>query len=262
MYRILIIEDEEVIREGLKYMVDWVKMDCVVVGEACNGEEGLEQIESLVPDIVLLDVNMPIMNGIDMLAAYNGTQTFCTIILSGYNDFAYAKKALEYEVIDYLLKPIDHKELYKAVHRAKDVLEIKTAYKAIEAQILTKENVNVYDTNLLGRINKTSQHVTQMLQYVQENYHDKITINDLVEEIGMSATYLNKKFKQETGFSFNDFLNRYRIQKAIQMISTGNEKISMVALEVGYSQYQYFVKVFKKYTNMLPSDYVDLRWHS
>lgn len=255
MYKVLIIEDEDMIRNGLKYMVNWVNINCVVVGEATNGQEGLEKIAELSPDIILLDINMPIVNGLDLLQKAIGKYTFSTIILSGYDDFNYAKRAIEYNVTEYLLKPVDHKELIAAVESAKESITLRRKYQLIRSRNINSDNINILNLNVWNNINDKSVHVTKMIEYIQEHYHEKISMQDLVDLLGMSATYLNKKFKENTTYTFNEFLNRYRIQKAIDIIRIGEGKISMIALDVGFSNYRYFIKVFKRYTNLLPSDF-------
>ncbi len=255
MYKVLIIEDEDMIRNGLKYMVNWVSMDCVVVGEATNGQEGLDKIAELSPDIVLLDINMPIKNGLDLLQEAAGKYIFSTIILSGYDDFNYAKRAIEFDVTEYLLKPVDHQELITAVETAKESIVLRKHYQLIQNKMVNPDEINVLNLDIWNQMNQKSIHVTKMIEYIENHYHEKISMQDIVELLGMSATYLNKKFKESTTYTFNEFLNRYRIQKAIEIISIGEDKISMIALDVGFSNYRYFIKVFKRYTKSLPSDF-------
>lgn len=257
MYKVLIIEDEDMIRDGLKYMVDWLSLNCVVVGEASNGVEGLEKIAEYNPDIVLLDINMPLKTGIELLEENDGNYIFSTIILSGHEDFTYAKRAIEFEVTEYLLKPINHIELSEAIERAKESVTFKKQYQLLQTKIATPEKLNVLNLDILNATNYRSAHINQIMGYIQENYHSKISMDDLVNKLGMSATYINNKIKESTTYTFNELLNRYRIQKAIEIISIGEDKISMVALDVGFSNYRYFIKVFKRYTKALPSDFLN-----
>ncbi|MEK3888778.1 response regulator transcription factor [Bacillus sp. FSL K6-3431] len=256
MYKVLIVEDEDMIRDGLKYMVDWLSLDCVVVGEAGNGVEGLEKIAELSPDIVLLDINMPLKTGIELLEDNNGKHIFSTIILSGYEDFAYAKRAIEFKVTEYLLKPVNHAELFEAVESAKESVTLIKQYQLIQNKVATLDKLNVLNLDVLNATNHKSIHVKQIIEYIQENYPQKISMDDLVDRLEMSATYINNKIKESTTYTFNELLNRYRIQKAIEIISVGDDKISTVALDVGFSNYRYFIKVFKRYTKSLPSDFL------
>lgn len=255
MFKVLIIEDEEMIRKGLRYTVDWLSLDCIIVGEAANGEEGIQKIEELNPDIVLLDINMPIINGLQLLEQTEDQYLFSTIIISGYDDFDYAKKAIKYGVDMYLLKPVEHEKLFEAIEKAKKSIMVKKRYDIIEKEIMGFNDIQVLNMNLWNEHKNKSIHISEVITYIENNYQQKITMNDLVDETGMSATYLNNHFKEVTSYTFNEFLNRYRVQKAIEIIKVSDEKISTIALDVGFGSYRYFVKVFKKYTNALPSDF-------
>ncbi len=118
MYRVLLVEDEERIRKGLRAVFPWEKYGCVVAGEAENGQEGIEQIRALRPDIVLTDISMPIVNGIDMLAQTIEEYRYAAIVLTVYSDFEYARSALKLGAIDYLMKPLQNSELAAAIEKA------------------------------------------------------------------------------------------------------------------------------------------------
>lgn len=196
MYKVLLVEDEEMIRKGLRYTFDWLQCDCVVVGEAENGVEGLAQIRSLQPDIVIVDVNMPLMNGIQMIEQSVKDSTCSYIILSGYDEFHLAKDAIHLGVTEYLLKPLEHEQLVEALELAKKQVEMKRKY---DAMIQASPNDAQEVTALLIELpKKSSYYVSKMVEYVQEHYAEKISIKDLVDELDMSATYLNRKFKEET----------------------------------------------------------------
>src|SRR5690625_2227474 len=115
MYKVLIVEDEEMIRIGMRYTIDWVKADCVVVAEAENGREGLKKIENFKPDIVITDINMPIMDGIQMLEKGAKYSAFSSIIVSGYDEFGLAKQAINLGVCEYLIKPLQQTEVLNAL---------------------------------------------------------------------------------------------------------------------------------------------------
>lgn len=260
MYKVLIVEDEEMIRKGLNYTYDWIGANCVVVGEAKNGKEGLEKIEELEPDIVLVDINMPVMNGITMLENSMDKHIYSAIIISGYDEFDYAKSAIKLGVSEYLLKPVDEKQLFEALDRAKDEVELKKKYKIVKDKLEDLEDiedVEVLRGDFINKDFKGSKHVMDMIKYVEENYSEKICLNDMVELTGMSDTYLNQKFKEETSYTFNEFVNRYRIQKSINIMKIGGGKIYTIASDVGFSNYRYFISVFKKYTNSTPGEFLE-----
>lgn len=125
----------------------------------------------------------------------------------------------------------------------------------IKGNLLEADEIQVLDLNLWNEHKHVSAPMKTVLHYIEENYFEKITMNDLVDETGMSATYLNNCFKEMTSYTFNEYLNRYRVQKSIEIIKVSDDKISTIALDVGFSSYRYFVKVFKRYTNSLPSEF-------
>jgi len=253
MYKVLLVEDEEMIRKGLRFTFDWLGADCVVIGEAENGEEGLEKIRLLKPDIVIVDVNMPLMDGISMIEHSTAEASCSYIILSGYNEFRLAKDAIRLGVTEYLLKPLEQDQLQSALGRAKEQVEMKRGY----AEMLTRRDGHIEKTqaSVVQLPSKSSHYVSKMIQYVQEHYAEKIGIQDLVKLLGVSATYLNTKFKSETTYTFNDFLNRYRIQRSMELLQRGEDKVYAIAVDTGFKDYKYFIAIFKKYADCTPGQY-------
>ena len=125
MIKVLIVEDENLIRKGLVYAINWMAMDSVVVGEGKDGREGLEKIAQLKPDVVMTDIKMPKMSGIDMIARAQEQQLadFIPIILTSYSEFEYARKSIRLGVAEYLLKPVDEDELAATMKRIGEALE-------------------------------------------------------------------------------------------------------------------------------------------
>lgn len=257
MFKLLIVEDEEMIRKGLRYTFDWTESDIIVVDEACDGEEGLAKIEALKPDIVLLDINMPIMDGLTMLKNSINDFNYSAIIISGYDEFNLAKEAIHLGVTEYLLKPLDNENLVKALEKAKKQVSILRNQNIIVNSPSEYDELSIMQKKILKNVSSTSYYVNEMLKYVHSTYNKKITIQSLVDTLGVSSTYLNKQFKEETSYTFNDYLNRYRIRQAIKILKDNDAKIYNVAAEVGFKEYRYFINVFKKYTGCVPSDFVD-----
>ncbi|MBJ6360055.1 response regulator [Paenibacillus sp. GCM10012307] len=255
MYKVLLVEDEEMIRRGLRYTFDWLAADCIVVGEAENGEEGLASMGALRPDIIIVDVNMPLMDGITMIeqSQLQGLQPCSYIILSGYDEFRIAKQAIGLGVSEYLLKPLEQEQLSSALERAKQQVNMRVQYEALMHHAAASGEERLKP--LVQFPDKASRYVGKMLQYIQSSYAEKISIQDLVEQLQVSATYLNRVFKSETTYTFHDFLNRFRIQQAMDRLKSGEDKIYTIAEEVGFSDYKYFITIFKKYAQCTPGQY-------
>lgn len=253
MYRVLIAEDEDMIRKGLVYSVPWGDMDCCVVGEARNGMEGIEEIRQKHPDIVLVDINMPVANGLTMLEQTRDSR-YSAIILTGYSDFAYAQKAIHFGVTAYLLKPLNMEELREAVEKAKKDCQVKDAYIS-----RMNEKQELKQVSAMGGLEKNPVEkvlVKEMVAYIEENYGRKILMQDVVEKFHYSETFLNKRFKESTGTTFNEYLNRYRIQKSLEMLKKGEEDLNTIAWKCGFGDYKYFGSVFRKYVGRSPKEYI------
>jgi two-component system response regulator YesN len=124
MLKILIAEDEDIIRKGLVFTIDWLSMDCVIAAEAADGEEGLQKIIEHKPDVVITDIKMPKMDGIEMVRRGLEYTKFESLILTSYAEFEYAKKAIELKAYDYLLKPIDEYKIVEVIQKLHDKLDM------------------------------------------------------------------------------------------------------------------------------------------
>lgn len=257
MYKVLIVEDEEILRKGLIFMTDWLKAGCVVVGEAANGNDGLRQIQSLQPDIVITDIRMPFKDGLKMLEESINTYQYQAIIMSGYSEFAYAQQAIRLNVKEYLLKPVDFSLLYKALQKITESLSANQHFKATLGTLPPEVHNKTFTKQDLIIIPKPqTKYVKIMLHYIQDNYAKKISLKDLSDIYHLSTTYLNIKFKEETNYTFNDFLNRYRILQAVELLQQNQLKVYEVAIIVGFKDYKYFIQVFKKYVGCSPIKFI------
>ena len=255
MNKVLIVEDEDIIRKGLMFMAKWSQYDCVVVGEAINGNDGLKQIEEKRPDIVIVDINMPEKDGLSMIEESIGLYGYDTIIISGYSEFSYAKKAISLGVSDYLLKPINFNELYpileKIIAKRSHLQQLNQDKKQIDIEKARLHLISGEESP------HTNRYVDLMLDSIRTRYQSRLSLTDISIECGMSCTYLNAKLKQYTGYTFNDYLNRYRIQQAIKLLNNNDLKVYEVADAVGFTDYKYFIKVFKKYIGVSPVKFIE-----
>ncbi len=252
MYRVLIVEDEDIIRKGIAYTMDWMGMGCTIVGEAANGEEGLGKIQELKPDIVLADIMMPVIDGIDMIRKARNIAEFKAIILTSYADFDYARQAIDLDVSAYLMKPVDEDELKKNIAKITAELEKDRQLEEISKKQVLAENSNV----IFVRSDKENDYVQHVLEVTKEKYADKISIESFSEELGVSSSYLSRKFKEATGTSYLDFLNKYRVQQAVKLLETGKYKVYEVSDMTGFTDYKHFNTVFKRYTGTSPSEFI------
>lgn len=257
MYKILIVEDEELIRKGLVYMVNWSELGCCICGEASDGEEGLKMIEEHHPDIVICDIRMPVMDGLAMLEHFAGQHTFEAVILSGYSDFDYAKKAIRLGVKDYLTKPVDFDELRLCIRKLTTQRKERkmNEYYVNRARVKLLED-KVLDISHIEQLAHSDKYTKELLQIISTDYDKKINLYEVSSRMGVSSSWLNGKLKAITGYTFNSYLNRYRIAKAIELLCSGELLIYEVADKTGFYDYKYFIKVFKKYIGCTPAKFV------
>ena len=253
MYRVLLVEDEDIIRKGLMFLANWPSINCEVVGEANDGQDGADKIMLLKPDIVITDVKMPIKSGIEMLSETIPNNSFETIILSGYSEFEYAQKAMSLGVTEYLLKPLDYEELYVSLKRL--IARLKENNQLENYRKQSEEN-KILDSKLMDSTVGSNKHVIDILEFIREHYSEHITLAQLSDTFKISGTYVNLKLKAEIGYTFNDYLNRYRILQAIALLKQGELKVYEISEEVGFRDYKYFIKVFKKYTGYSPAKFL------
>lgn len=253
MYKVVVVEDEEIIRKGLVYSIDWVELNCTVVAEGRNGVEGMEAIRAHTPDIVIADIKMPVMDGMEMIRLTCGQYDYSAIILSGYSDFEYAQKAFKYGVLGYLSKPLDKNELKEAILRAQKECEARQAFIDNLKRKQEWREIDLFE----DRYDKPAKDslVKQMLEFIYKNYQNRIVIQDIVNELNYSETYLNKRFKEAVGTTYIEYLNRYRVQKSLEMLRENRYAVQDIAWRCGIGEYKYFNTVFKKYIGCSPREY-------
>jgi len=253
MYRVLLVEDEAIIRKGIRYSVPWEEYGCCVVGEAENGQTGEEKIAELRPDIVVTDITMPLKSGLEMIRDTHDQYKYIPIILTGYSEFEYAQQAIRSGVSGYVLKPLDIEEMCAVLERA--------AQQAGENKYLREreeEAEALRSRTALAPLQEdkiTDPLVLQVVDYLNENYKSKITMADLQELFHYSERYISQRFQKELGTTVIDYLNRCRIQNALGLIRQGELPVSQIGWECGIGEYKYFNHVFKKYMGCSVREY-------
>jgi two-component system, response regulator YesN len=257
MLKVLIVEDEDIIRRGLLFSIDWTSMGCVVVGDADNGDDGAKKILECSPDIVITDIKMPGHDGFEMLERVEGLCDFETVILTSHADFEYARKAIRSKVFDYLLKPVDEEQLKAIINRIDNRLNEKKTYSQIRKNVHDVDDLKIIDIEFYKQHSKNlSRYTLLVIDYIINNYKAKISIDDVARKLYVSPGYLRRVFKEETTHTFNDFLNQYRIQKSIELLLSGEHKVYVIADMLGFSDYKYFFQVFKQYMKCSPLEFL------
>ncbi len=240
--KVMIVDDEVTIVEGFKRLFDWDKHGCVPVCEAGDGMSAINQAKLYQPDIIIMDINLPIVNGLDaisMIREQNPNITF--IVISGYDEFEYCQEALRLKVKDYILKPVKYEELGKVI----DHIRMEQFHVVVDNKTAVTEEIKNEDSKIIFRF----------IAYIQEHLVEDINLQKLSLEFHMNPAYISQLFKNETGINYHSYLTRLRVNKSKTLLTTTDKSISEIATAVGFSDYRVFTKMFKNYTGMTPSQY-------
>ena len=204
-YQLLIVDDEVLIRKALSQYIDWESLNCVVHATASNGKEAIKIIEENKIDIVITDVKMPLIDGIE-LSRYicKNHPNITTVILSGYAEFEYAQSAIQYHVSQYLLKPISKEKIMSCI---KDIVKQKNT------ELLADDSMNTAET-----APKYSIFIKQAINYIDEHLTDDMTLETIAESVHSNASYLSRIFKKEVGTSVITYITDLRIKKAKDLL--------------------------------------------
>lgn len=243
-YSVVIAEDEELLLHNLIQKVKSSGLGFEVVGQAQTGTQALELVRSLSPDLVITDIKMPMMNGIELLEKIHlNFPTIKVIITSGFSDFDYTKQAIKLKVHDYLLKPIDKEELYASLLKVKTDLDLeKDSYRDIFS---------------LSERAATKEQIASILKdYIVHNYTKEVNLNLIANSMNYSSSYLTKLFFQQYANTPSKYIISLRMQKAQHLLIHHPElSIKQIGELIGYLDQGYFSRIFKKHQGISPFDY-------
>ncbi|WP_034446293.1 response regulator transcription factor [Butyrivibrio sp. AE2032] len=244
--RVMIIDDEESARKLMRAAIKWDELGMEVVGEAASGIEAINIIDDLKPDIAFVDISMPFMNGIEFTeTATSRYPNLVIIIMTAIDQFEYARKCVSLPVFEYMLKPMVREEITKVLERARDKISKEKDYWA-ELEAKADDGGDQAEAGSTDQIKK----------YLEDNFTDsKLNLAFVAQHFGFSASYLSRKFKQDTGKKFVEYLNELRMEKAKEFAEKGT-KMYVAASDVGIPDPNYFSRCFKKFTGKSYSDYM------
>lgn len=240
MWKVVAADDEAYIREALKKLINWRKMNCDLIDVVTDGQELINKIEEEEPDIVITDIQMPEVNGVDvckyLYKTYPETQI---IILTAYSDFSYAKSAIKYSVCDYVLKVSIMDELPDAIEKAIGNLN------QLRKEIEKNEKDPLEQLSLIQQID----------QYIEQNYKNKLSLDDIAEALHINSSYLSRVYKLKRGRNLFDAILNLRIEAAKDYLINTDMRTYEISELVGVEDASYFSKMFKKITGVSPKEY-------
>jgi two-component system, response regulator YesN len=258
VYRVIIVEDSDWIRKGLEFTVPWRDYGFTVVGTAANGREGYELAARLEPDLALVDVKMPVMDGLAMMELLRdeGRRSPEFIVVSGYADFSLARRAILLGARDYLLKPVSDEDLAGVLKRMSATLARNESARRLEAVFEAQSfdpDFVAFFRRLLDESIRKDDLVGYAARRIEERFDTDIALGDVAAELEVSESTLGRRMKQVTGCTFVEYATMVRVRKALEMLADPACRVSEVACKVGISDARYFSALFKRYTGFTPS---------
>ncbi|QNM02386.1 response regulator transcription factor [Simiaoa sunii] len=253
MYKVVIIDDEPLIVEGLSRSIPWERWNCKVVGFGYNGIEGMEVIRREKPAIVISDISMPKMDGLTMIAGLKSEFPYMQVsILTGYREFTYAQEAIRLGVSAFLLKPSKMDELYEAIENMTEKLKLFHIEEE-QPEAVTEEAEE--EDSVLYNSEANNFVVTKALEYIKEHSRERIQLADVADHCYVSQWHLSKLLNKHTGENFSVALNKARIAEAKELLQDPSRRIYDIAEEVGFQDLAHFSRVFKKLEGISANEY-------
>ena len=240
---LIVVDDHGFIRRSIIESIDWGALGAEVVGEAANGIEAEELILRRRPDIVVTDIRMPGIDGLDLVErigklGFGGK----VIVITGFQEFEYAQRALKLDVVDFVLKPIKNEELVAAIRKA--IAELERYPPSPGARAEASQPASTY--GLL---------VDSILAYIDAHYAEDLTLDRIAAEFKLSPSYASRLIAKATGTGFVQHVNRRRIEAAQRLLGDPSTRIKEIVAACGFSDYAYFLKIFRTLAGCTPQQY-------
>ena len=259
MIRLLIADDEKLEREALAEMVARRFEHEVVLELAENGRKAADTAVLWGADLILMDIEMPGMSGLDAARAVLAQRPSCRVIfVTAYSLFQYAHEAVHLGACDYLLKPVDPDELEASIRRAMRQVE---AERKLEELATAKALPEPQDAGAAPAEDAADEDspaamvMAQVRRYLEDNYMFDLSLDSVGEILHISPAYLSAQFKKYQKMNFLDCLTELRINAAKELLADPLRSTAEVASMVGYDDSSYFARAFKKRTGMTPTQY-------
>lgn len=252
MHSVLIIDDEKPVRQAIAALGHWEELGIAARYEAVEGESGLQILREKQPEIVLVDMKMPNMDGAQFLEiAHREFPGVKYIVISGYDNFEYTRRAIQAQVLDYLLKPVVEAELNQLLQLAVAQIAAEKAEGARQAGAALPFPDAPHPAGA-EKIN-----LAAIKTYIDQHYDRDIKLSFFAERYFLSKEYLSKLFKEAFGYNIYEYVLRVRMEKAREMLADPALRVAVIAEHLGYRDQNYFSRAFKTYYGISPTEYRD-----
>jgi two-component system response regulator YesN len=253
LYQVMLVDDEIGALEEIAFYVEQANLGFHVIAKAQGGEDALFYLEMIKPDLVITDIRMPVIDGLQLLtqmrtAGWGGRAA----IISGYNDFAYAQQAIRLEVCEYLLKPVFPNDIYGVLERTRAYF---TTEQAEKMQLRQEIRAELQIADLPAMDDLMPPYIAEAKKFIQAHYAETITLTQVAKVVSINPAHLSASFARHCGVNFLEYLTKYRLAKAKELLERTNLPIQEVASQVGYPNLTYFNRIFRRTTAQTPGAY-------
>lgn len=242
MRTVMLVDDEYWTLQGLERLFDWPRHGYSVTGAYDDSVSAFKDIREKAPDLVLTDIRMPEMSGIELIrrAREAGIRSVF-VVISGYSDFEYARGALKYGAFEYLLKPVSYEDAEALLVR-------------LDGHF-AKQDAGTDETAVSGEPETGNEQFNALLQYVRTHYAEHLQLKELAKQFYLNPTYCSELFNKKLGISFSRYLNQLRIDQCCLLLRTSAKSAEEIALQAGFADSTHFHKMFKSITGETPGQY-------
>lgn len=241
MFQVLIVDDEASVRTYAELFLDWPSIDCEIAGTAANGQEALDFIRTHPVDIVLTDIQMPVMDGLSLSRQIDSLYPEIKVVLyTAYDEFSYAREAISTGVAGYVLKSDDPHTVTAFFQKL---------CSSIPSPAKEKNGQEAPSASPLIRM---------ACDYIHKHYTENLTLNQIASHLNVHPVHLSRCFQQQLNKTYLEVLTAERMEAAMQMLKNDNLKVYEIGYALGYKKAAYFSSLFQKYTGLTPHDYRQL----
>ncbi|GGF66909.1 hypothetical protein GCM10010912_09870 [Paenibacillus albidus] len=262
MWKVLLVEDEVFVRESVREIIAWEELGFSVSGEAGNGVEALEMIRNDAPDLVITDIIMPQMDGVELLRKTR-EEGYASrfVMLTCMSDFEYVRQAMEYGASNYILKlSMSVNSLRETLRKiSQELLKDHDTHKNNSTTAVAGSGMDETDDTKLSPLlpEEVTSHpeIQKILQYIHTHYPQDITVKSMSQYVMMGENYVSTLFKKKTGQTLIHYLHQVRIKQAVQHLIQSDLPVYEIGNRVGFVNDNYFIKIFKRLTGQTPSQF-------
>ncbi|CAN7619446.1 response regulator [Paenibacillus sp. LjRoot153] len=256
MIKVMVVDDDHLVRKGFISMMPWRKHKLEVVGEAGNGKKALEFLENNQVDLLITDLAMPVMSGIDLMRSVKEKyKDISMVVLTFHQDFELIQEALRLGALDYITKvELEHEHMDEVLRRIVNKMEEQkmrsrdTHVQHLHVTTLTEEDEGPYSPEVKASVWKA-------VDIIHSEFQHDLLLPDIAKRVNMSRSYFSRCFRDVAGKTFNDFIREVRVNHAKAMLTQTNKSIGWIATQAGYPNEKYFSKVFRELTGILPGEF-------